>query len=171
MKEEEAWMSLTGNWVSYVKLSVPFFFYFILLMGFRSLIEKIPILRQPAYKHVLSLSKSTIHLVAIIIAVVMGLNVLGIDIQGIIAGLGLMSFAIGLALKDVITSVLSSYALLFYNPFNIGDQISVKGITGTVSKMDTRYTILDSGKETVLIPNSEIITATITLKKRSLQQK
>lgn len=159
-------MSLAGSWVNYVKLSVPFFFYFILLMAFRALIERMPILQQPAYKHVLSLSKSTIHLVAIIIAIVMGLNVLGIDIQGIIAGLGLMSFAIGLALKDVITSVLSGYALLFYNPFNIGDQISVKGITGTVSKMDTRYTILDSGKETILIPNSEIITATITLKKK-----
>jgi len=164
-------MNLTGSWVNYVKLSVPFFFYFILLMGFRALIERIPILRQPAYKHVLSLSKSTIHLVAIIIAVVMGLNVLGIDIQGIIAGLGLMSFAIGLALKDVITSVLSSYSLLFYNPFNVGDQISVKGITGTVSKMDTRYTILDSEKETILIPNSEIITATITLKKNGSLKK
>jgi small-conductance mechanosensitive channel len=77
-----------------------------------------------------------------------------------------MSFAIGLALKDIITSVLSSYALLLYKPFNIGDEVSIKGITGIVSKIDTRYTVLDSDGKIFLIPNSEIITETITLKRK-----
>lgn len=96
----------------------------------------------------------------------MVLNIGGIDIQGIVAGLGLMSFAIGLALKDVITSMLSSYALLLYKPFSVGDEISVKGITGIVSKMDTRYTTLDSDQETYLLPNAEIISSIIVLKKK-----
>ncbi len=159
-------MNTTWNWVHYIKLSVPLLFYFILLIGFKTLIERAPILQQPAYKHLLSLAKNTIHLLIILIALIMGLNVFGIDIQGIVAGLGLMSFAIGLALKDVITSVLSSYALLLYKPFDIGDEVSIKGITGTVSKMDMRYTVLDSSQETFLIPNSEVIAETITLKKK-----
>lgn len=165
-------MDITWNWVSYIKLSAPLLFYFTLLIGFKTLIERISILQQPAYKHIASLSKSTIHLFIIIIALIMGLNILGVDIQGIVAGLGLMSFALGLALKDVITSVLSSYALLLYKPFNIGDKVSVsiKGATGivsgTVSKMDIRYTVLDSNEEIFLIPNSEIIAATIILKRK-----
>lgn len=165
-------MGVTWDWVNYVKLSAPLLFYFILLIGFKTLIERIPVLQRPAYKHIASLSKSTIHLLIIIIVLIMGLNLLGIDIQGIVAGLGLVSFAIGFALKDIITSVLSSYSLLLYKPFNLGDgvSISIKGIagsiTGTVSKMDTRYTILDSNEDVFLIPNSEIIAAVITLKRK-----
>lgn len=159
-------MDIAWNGVNYVKLSVPLFFYFILFVGFKILIDKIPILQQPAYKRIVSVAKSTIHLIIIIITLIVALNILGIDIQGIVAGLGLMSFAIGLALKDVITSVLSSYSLLLYRPFTIGDEISIKGITGIVSKMDTRYTVLESPKEIFLIPNSEIIKETITLKKK-----
>jgi small-conductance mechanosensitive channel len=165
-------MDMTWDWVNYIKLSAPLLFYFILLIGFKTLIERIAILQQPAYKHIASLFKSTIHLLIIIIVLIMGLNILGIDIQGIIAGLGLVSFAIGFALKDIITSVLSSYSLLLYKPFNIGDEISlsIKGITGAitgiVAKMDTRYTVLDSNEETFLIPNSEIIAAVITLKRK-----
>lgn len=162
-------MDITWNWVHYIKLSVPLLFYFALLIGFKTLIERIPILQQPAYKHILSLAKGTIHLLIILIALLMGLNVLGIDVQGIIAGLGLMSFAIGFALKDIITSILSSYALLLYKPFNIGDEISIKGITGTISKMDMRYIVLDSPQETFLIPNSQVMAETITLKKKSFK--
>ncbi|MGV8948871.1 MAG: mechanosensitive ion channel family protein [Candidatus Paracaedibacter sp.] len=159
-------MDISWNWVNYIKLSVPLLFYFILLVGFKVLIDKIPILQQPAYKRILSLTKNTIHIVISIITLIVALNILGIDIQGIVAGLGLMSFAIGLALKDIITSVLSSYALLLYKPFNIGDEVSIKGITGIVSKIDTRYTVLDSDGKIFLIPNSEIITETITLKRK-----
>lgn len=159
-------MNTTWHWVHYIKLSAPLLFYFILLTGFKTLIERVPILQQPACKHLLSLAKSTIHLLIILIALIMGLNVFGIDIQGIVAGLGLMSFAIGLALKDIITGALSSYALLLYKPFNIGDEVSIKGITGTVSKMDMRYIVLDTSQEIFLIPNSQVMVETITLKKK-----
>lgn len=152
--------------LSYVKISMPFILYVALLIGMNKFIERVPTLNQPANRRIVSLFKSTIHLLIIILSALMVLNIAGIDIQGIVAGLGLMSFAIGLALKDVITSMLSSYALLLYKPFSVGDEISVKGITGIVSKMDTRYTTLESDQETYLLPNAEIVSSIIVLKKK-----
>jgi small-conductance mechanosensitive channel len=134
-----------------------------MLLGLKAVLENISILQRPTYKPILSMLKSTIHLIIIILTLILALTLIGIDVQGIITGLGLLSLAIGLALKDVITSFVASYVLLFYKPFSIGDKVSIKGVTGIVSKMDTRYTVLSSRNEINLIPNSEIMISTITI--------
>ena len=160
-------MHISLDWIKYVKISLPFFFYGLMLLGLRAALEKITILQRPNYKPILSMLKSTIHLIILILTFILALTLLGVDVQGIITGLGLMSLAIGLALKDVITSVIASYVLLLYKPFNIGDEVSIKGVNGVVTKMDTRYTVLSSPNEINLIPNSEIMISTITLKVKS----
>lgn len=152
-------------------IAIPFVFYITLLILMNKIIEKVRILQEPANKHISSIIKSTIHIVTIMLSVLMALSIIGIDIQGIIASLGLMTFAIGLALKDVITSIFSSYALMLYRPFQIGDVISIKGITGTVINMDTRHTILDSENDTHYIPNAEITSSIFSLKKKATQRK
>jgi small conductance mechanosensitive channel len=160
-------MFTSWNILNYIMISFPFLLYIALLMVMNKVIEKVPILRQPSNKHILSLIKNTMHIFTIILTIIMALSILGIDIHGIITSLGLLTFGVGFALKDVISSIISSYALMLYRPFHIGDDISIKGITGTVTNMDTRYTILVSENETHFIPNSEVMISIITLKKRS----
>lgn len=157
-------MHISWNWINYIKICVPFCFYGLMLIGLKAVLEKISILQWPSYKPILSVLKSTIHLVIIILTIILALTLIGVDVQGIVTGLGLLSLAIGLALKDVITSVVASYVLLLYKPYSIGDEVSIKEVSGIVSKMDTRYTVLSSHNEINLIPNSEIMISTITLK-------
>lgn len=64
---------------------------------------------------------------------VTALGTLGVDITGLIAGLGLTGFALGFALKDIISSTVAGVLILLNRPFTAGDRIKVSGVEGTVS--------------------------------------
>ena len=89
------------------------------------------------------LYQNLLHILIFIISLIVTFGIFGIDVQGIITGLGLASFIMGFALKDVISNLLSGFSILFYGPFKIGDVIIIDGIYGTVLKMDIHYIVLD----------------------------
>lgn len=93
------------------------------------------------------------------------LGTLGVNITGIVAGLGLTGFALGFALKDSIANLLAGVLILLYRPFDIGDRIDVGGLSGHVVKIDLRYTELDNPSERVLVPNSKLLTDPIRVSK------
>ena len=101
----------------------------------------------------------------LILGLVTALGTLGVNITGIVAGLGLTGFALGFALKDSIANLLAGVLIILYRPFEIGDRIDVGGLVGAVVKIDLRYTELDSEKERVLVPNSKLLTDPIRVNK------
>ena len=94
---------------------------------------------------------------------VTALGTMGVNVSALVAGLGLTGFALGFALKDAISNVLSGILLLLYRPFQHGDYIAVAGFEGTVVGIDLRYTTLQHEHRTFLIPNSLLFTNTVTL--------
>ena len=72
-------------------------------------------------------------------------------------------FALGFALKDTISNLLSGVLILLYQPFEKGTCIKISGYEGTVVSIDLRYTELDSEGNKVLIPNSKLFTDPITV--------
>jgi small conductance mechanosensitive channel len=100
--------------------------------------------------------------------VVTALGTLGLDIRALIAGLGLTGFALGFALRDIISNTLAGVLILLHRPFHRGDRISVAGEQGVVSEIDLRYTTLelDAGAR-VLVPNSTLFTNTIRVERRA----
>ena len=91
------------------------------------------------------------------------LGTLGIDVAALVAGLGLTGFALGFALRDTISNLLSGVMILLYRPFNIGDQIKIAGFEGQVTAIDLRYTQLNDTDHKVLIPNAKLFTDPITV--------
>ncbi|MBX3453796.1 mechanosensitive ion channel domain-containing protein [Ferrovibrio sp.] len=90
--------------------------------------------------------------------IVTALGTLGVDVTGLIAGLGLTGFALGFALKDIVSSLMAGLLILLNRPFVGGDKITVTGITGTVSKIDLRYTeVVDENNNRHLIPNANVL--------------
>jgi small conductance mechanosensitive channel len=90
------------------------------------------------------------------------IGTLGIDIKALVAGLGLTGFALGFALKDIISNSLAGILILIYKPFRRGDRIDVAGSSGQVETIDLRYTTLtieEGGR--VLVPNSTLFTNSI----------
>ncbi len=93
------------------------------------------------------------------------LGTLGINVSALVAGLGLTGFALGFALKDTISNLLSGVLILLYRPFEKGSCIKISGYEGTVVSIDLRYTELDAEGNKVLIPNSKLFTDPITVLK------
>lgn len=107
----------------------------------------------------------TSSIVIVIFGIVTALGTLGIDISALVAGLGLTGFALGFALKDSISNLLSGVLILLYRPFKTGDRIKIAGFEGLIISIDLRYTALESEGNRILIPNSKLFTDPVTVLK------
>ncbi len=102
----------------------------------------------------------------VVFGAVTALGTLGLDVSALVAGLGLTGFALGFALRDIISNTLAGVLILLYKPFRRGDRISVAGADGIVSDVDLRYTtlVMDEGTR-VLLPNSTLFTNAIRVER------
>lgn len=83
----------------------------------------------------------------------------------LVAGLGVSSVAIGFAFKDILQNWLAGLLILLRQPFDIDDQIEVKGFEGTVERIETRATIIRTyDGQRIVIPNSDIYTNAVIVK-------
>ena len=105
----------------------------------------------------------TSRVILIVLGFVSALGTLGIDVSALVAGLGLTGFALGFALKDTISNMLSGVLILLYRPFKVGNSIKISGYTGDVIAIDLRYTELNSEGHKILIPNSKLFTDPVTV--------
>jgi len=112
-----------------------------------------------------SLFTRTSSITLIIFGFVTAIGTLGVNVSALVAGLGLTGFALGFALKDTISNLLSGILILLYRPFEIGSRIKISGYEGIVISISLRYTELDSEENKVLIPNSKLFTDPITVLK------
>ena len=110
-----------------------------------------------------SLLARTSSIALLIFGFVTALGTLGVNVSALVAGLGLTGFALGFAMKDTISNLLSGVLILLYRPFDVGNRIKISGYEGIVISIDLRYTELDSEENKVLIPNSNLFTDPITV--------
>ncbi len=83
----------------------------------------------------------------------------------LIAGLGVSSVAIGFAFKDILQNWLAGLLILLRQPFEVNDQISVNGHEGTVERIETRATIIETyDGQRIVIPNSDIYTNSVAVR-------
>lgn len=99
----------------------------------------------------------------VVFSVVTALGTLGINVSALVAGLGLTGFALGFALKDTISNILSGVLILLYQPFKIGQTVKIAGYEGVVLTIDLRYTELNSEGNKILIPNAKLFTEPVTV--------
>ena len=104
---------------------------------------------------VVTLLKSLIDYAALILSVIWSLRILGADINGIIAGLGILGLIIGMSAQDLINDLMTGIFLLFEQEYKVGDIIEVNGFTGKVTDIGIRTTALtDNGGNEKIFNNS-----------------
>ncbi|MCP4707887.1 MAG: mechanosensitive ion channel family protein, partial [Planctomycetes bacterium] len=85
------------------------------------------------------------------------------DVTGFAAGLGIIGFTIGFALKDIAENFVAGVLLLWQQPFDIGDSVSVGGYSGTVTSIQIRATTVRTWDGLlVIIPNADVYSNAIT---------
>ncbi len=79
------------------------------------------------------------------------------DLAGLVTALGVSSIVIGLALQDTLGSVMSGIALLFEQPFTVGDWLQIGDMVGQVIDINWRAVRLQTlEREMVIIPHKLI---------------
>jgi small conductance mechanosensitive channel len=117
----------------------------------------------PSRKEAITLLAQSIKGVLMALGAVMALGKMGINITALVAGLGLTGFALGFALRDILSNVLAGALILVYRPFEQNDRIVVAGFEGMVTHIDLRYTTLEADGKKILIPNSTLFTNAISV--------
>jgi|GEM_PF-257916 small conductance mechanosensitive channel len=102
----------------------------------------------------------------LIVGAICGVATMGIDVTALIAGLGLTGFALGFALKDVVSNVVAGVLILIYRPVRTGEHVKVKAFEGLILSTDLRYTVLQTGDQVIYVPNSIMFTDAITVDRR-----
>jgi len=98
----------------------------------------------------------------IIFGIVTALATAGLNVNALVASVGLTGFALGFALKDVLSNLLSGIMLLIYRPFCIGDQIKLNDYEGTIKEIRMRDTVMRAfDGRNVIIPNTLLITQVV----------
>lgn len=76
----------------------------------------------------------------------------------LIAILGSITFASGLAIKDLVASVISGITIILNPPFNVGDRIRFKDIYGEIKHIGLRaVTLQNLDNQTITIPNQNFL--------------
>jgi len=92
------------------------------------------------------------------VAVVLILSNLGVNVTGLVAGLGIGGIAIGLAAQGIFRDLFAALSILFDRPFVIGDLIKFGEVTGrveTIGLKTTRIRPLDG--EEVIMSNDKLL--------------
>jgi len=98
----------------------------------------------------------------LIFGIITALGAAGLNVSALVTGLGLTGFALGFALKDVLSNLLSGIMLLLYRPFNIGDHIRMGEYEGTIETIRMRDTLVRaSDGRLIVIPNTKLITEVV----------
>ena len=84
--------------------------------------------------------------VAAIVILCWGLSILGVNVSGILASVGILTLVVGFSAESLIADVITGIFMLFENQYNVGDIVEVGGFRGTVCEIGIRTTsIMDVG--------------------------
>ncbi len=96
-------------------------------------------------------------ILVMIITVLAVLNQFGVETASIIAVLGTIGLAIGLALQGTLSNIASGFMLLMLRPFNVGDAVDIGGTTGVVDEIGLFVTEMHTFDNiAITMPNSKV---------------
>lgn len=97
---------------------------------------------------------------------------LGYDLSGLVAGLGIGSVVLALAVQDVAKNILAGFSIIADKPFAIGDSIEVGIYIGTVEDISFKSTrIRNSNNQLIIIPNNQIAASSLINHSKIVQRK
>ncbi len=136
--------------------------YIICILTISTVLRKLLMLSFCWLKHgksYISLLTSFIKYIAIIVIIFFVLASFGVDTTAIVAGIGILSLIVGLAIQPLLQDIIAGIFIVFEKTYDVGDVIVVDNFRGTVIEIGIRTTkIKDAGGDIKVINNSDIKT-------------
>jgi small conductance mechanosensitive channel len=104
-----------------------------------------------------TLLSSLVRYVAALVILCWGLSMFGVDVNTIVASVGVVALIVGFGAESLIADLVTGIFMLFENQYNVGDIVEVNGFRGTVKDIGIRTTsIVDTGKNVKIVNNSDM---------------
>ena len=97
-----------------------------------------------------------------VVLIIVTLDLLGVKVTTLVAGLGITGVAIALAVQNILGDLFAALAIVLDKPFVVGDAIAVDDINGNVEHVGLKMTRVRSlGGEQVVISNADLLRSRI----------
>lgn len=92
------------------------------------------------------------------VALLVGLENLGVDVTGLATGLGITGIAVALAIQNILGDIFAALSIYLDKPFVLGDFLAIDSYYGTVESIGLKTTRLRSlSGEQLVISNSDLL--------------
>jgi small-conductance mechanosensitive channel len=122
---------------------------------------------QSSLGSAINIIRLLISVVVFAIAAILVLDNLGVNVTGLVAGLGVGGIAIGLAAQGIFSDLFAALSIIFDKPFRVGDVITYQGkegpVTGTVEEIGLKSTRIRAlTGELRIISNANLLNQEVT---------
>ena len=94
---------------------------------------------------------------AVIIAFIWGLSILGVNTTAVLAGAGIIGLIIGFGAQSLIEDIITGFFIIFEHQYEVGDIIILDDFRGIVRSIGVRTTVIeDTGGNLKVVNNSDI---------------
>jgi small-conductance mechanosensitive channel len=91
------------------------------------------------------------------LAILMVLQLLGIDLKPVLVSAGVLGLAVGFGAQSLVRDVITGFFIIFEDQFAVGDVVTINNMTGTVQEIGLRITRVRSWTgEVHIFPNGTI---------------
>src|SRR3546814_1524228 len=88
---------------------------------------------------------------------------MGVNVTGLVAGLGIGGIAIGLAAQGIFSDLFASLSIIFDRPFRVGQAIQYDNSSGTVERIGLKSTNIRSANgELLVISHTNLLSKALT---------
>ena len=155
--------AIKGNWskgfnlFSVIAVSVVCCIGYLIFLILKAVSDMLRDVSDPEGDTVIGLIQSFLNYVILIGTICMSLSYLGIDTTTLLASLGILSLAISLGAKDMVTDIIAGLSIILEKTYQVGDYIQVGDFKGKVMEIGVRSTRIINGTHDVkTISNHEI---------------
>jgi small-conductance mechanosensitive channel len=107
-----------------------------------------------------------------VLLLITALDNFGVEITGLITGLGIGGIAIALAVQNILGDLFAALAIVLDKPFVVGEFIIVDNVMGTVEHVGLKTTRLRSlGGEQIIVSNADLLKSRIRNYKRMQERR
>jgi small conductance mechanosensitive channel len=101
--------------------------------------------------------QSASRVIIVVFAVMLVLQEAGVDLATVLGGAAILGVAIAFGAQDMMKDYFSGFLILLEDQYQLGDLITIGGVTGTVESVNMRVTVLrDLEGRVHFVPNGQI---------------
>ncbi len=148
-----------------------FLAFYLLARGIRFVVAR-SLGHVKASEHAARLVSRMSFMATMVVGVLVGLGVMGVNAGALVTSLGLVSVGVGFALKDVVENFLAGIILILQRPFVVGDVVRFGDVEGTVMDVRVRDTVIRTydGRQ-VFVPNANIFRTAVINNNRNRRRR